>query len=423
MSPSAFKWNHWQSNLLPALEDHSRTKLSVLGDYIEDYITIRCQKGSHRQDRFPLILVDGFAGGGVYTGREKGSPFVMLDAVRAAEAKINIAGRTKQLQFDVHYFFVENNRAAYQCLEAELHRSEYKHLLGNQIHLHHCSFRKAADSIVSFANKFFPRGGVKAIFLLDQCGYTDVDATLIRDISVQLHHRAEFIINFAIDWLITFIADRAEFRKIVPQMGLGDKITADDLIRARAEAGNSWQFAIESQIGAAFHAVVGSKVFSPFFIESPVSRRGNWLLHLARHDRARSAMVDVQWRHANGFRHYGQVGLHMLQYRPDRDLGNYLQGMDLRQATRDQALDYLTADFARQIRDRHSTGLTVADLHAHYANHTIANNALIDCALGQARDQGEILILGPNGSPKRSGSLGSKDIILPDSQFKLFSAR
>ena len=84
MSPSAFKWNHWQSNQLPTLEDHSRTKLAVLGDYIEAYITIRCQKGSHRQDRFPLILVDGFAGGGIYSGREKGSPFLMLDSVSTA---------------------------------------------------------------------------------------------------------------------------------------------------------------------------------------------------------------------------------------------------------------------------------------------------------------------------------------------------
>ena len=423
MSQGAFQWNKWKSNQLPTLEDHSRTKLAVLGDYIDDYITIRCKKDSHRRERFPLLLVDGFAGGGVYAGGERGSPLVMLEAVRAAEAKINVASRTKQLQIDVHYFFVETNQSAYQCLEAELNRSEFKHLLGKQIHLHHSTFRQTSDSIIAFADRFFPRHGVNAIFLLDQCGYTDVDATLIRDISARLHHRAEFIINFAIDWLVTFITDSAPFRKIVPQMGLGDRITADDLIRARAEAGDSWQFAVESQIGAAFQATVGSKVFSPFFIESSASRRGYWLLHLAPHHRARSAMVDVQWRHANGFRHYSHVGLHMLQYRSDRDLGSYLHGMDLGQATQDQALAYLTTDFARQVRDHHSAGLTVDELHTFYANHTIANNALIDRALVQARNHGEIRILGPNGASKRNGSLSGKDIILPDGQFKFFSAR
>src|SRR6266496_4968423 len=82
-----FDWSSWQTKL-PSLENHSQAKLDVLRTYVEDYIQILCT-GNPGQDRFRLTLVDGFAGGGIYDGEKLGSPFVLLKAVKVAEARLN----------------------------------------------------------------------------------------------------------------------------------------------------------------------------------------------------------------------------------------------------------------------------------------------------------------------------------------------
>src|SRR5262249_51251201 len=99
-SKALFDWRSWRTKL-PPLEDHSQAKLDVLRSYIEDYIQILCG-GNPGQDRFRLTLVDGFSGGGIYEGGKLGSPFVLLEAVKVAEARLN-EWRTKKISIDCQF--------------------------------------------------------------------------------------------------------------------------------------------------------------------------------------------------------------------------------------------------------------------------------------------------------------------------------
>jgi three-Cys-motif partner protein len=321
---NAFEWKDWNSGKLPELERHSEAKLTVLRDYVTDYICILCSD-SYGRDAFRITMVDGFAGGGAYGGGKFGSPFVFLEAVAAAEAKIN-ANRQKPLSIDCHYYLVEENREAFECLQAQLQHSVYKDRIGKTIFLKRGSFHQCQTQIIAETKTRFTRGGSRVIFFLDQCGYTDVHPRLLNSISAELNNKAEFIINFAVSWLIDFVSDTGGFRQMLASLGLDSELSAENLIRAKEKSGSDWRYVIEAMIGPAFRKVAGARFFSPFYIAPIDNHRGYWLLHLAPHIRARSAMLDVYWRSANGYRHFGHLGLNMLSYKPDAKQEGYLDG-------------------------------------------------------------------------------------------------
>ena len=411
---NAFEWKDWAAGGLPELERHSEAKLSVLRNYVTDYICILCAD-SYGRDAFKITLVDGFAGGGAYRNGKVGSPFVFLESVAAADAQIN-ANRQKPLLIDCHYYFIEQNREAFECLKAELEHSIYRDRVGKTIFLKHASFHQCQTQIVAETKSRFTRGGSRVIFFLDQCGYADVHPLLLNAISTELNNKAEFIINFAVSWLIDFVSDTREFRQMLANLGLDSQLSAESLIRAKEKSGSDWRYVIEAMIGPAFRKVAGAQFFSPFYIAPIDNHRGYWLLHLAPHIRARSAMLDVYWRNANGHRHFGHLGLNMLSYKPDARPEGYLDGFAFDEFTKDAAKNTLKADFARVIRDSHTDGISLRKFAMQYCNQTIANESLIAETLEELSRDGQIIVLGPKGSPKRSETIGPQDIVLPCNQ-------
>jgi three-Cys-motif partner protein len=97
------------------LEDHTLAKHRVLRSYLDGWIPIMGQQalrayGSNRR----LLLVDGFAGPGRYTGGEPGSPLIMLDALTSHTA----LPRLCDVKF--MYLFVEHNPARVAHLRSEV---------------------------------------------------------------------------------------------------------------------------------------------------------------------------------------------------------------------------------------------------------------------------------------------------------------
>lgn len=414
---SSFEWTDWQAGKLPKLEAHSRAKLNVLRSYVTDYICILCAD-SFGRDSFRITLVDGFAGGGAYDEAEFGSPFVLLEAVAAAEAKIN-ANRQKPLQIDCHYYFVDKNTDALDCLRAQLEASPFKQCIGQTIFLMPGSFRECQTEIVLKTKARFSRGGARAIFFLDQFGYTDVHPLMLRGISNELNNKAEFILNFAVSWFIDFTADTPDFRQILTNLGLDSEVSAEQLVQAKNTSGADWRYVIEAMIGPAFRKIAGAPFFSPFYIAPIGNHRGYWLLHLAPHIRARSAMLDVYWQNANGHRHFGNLGLNMLSFKPSANPEGYLSGFAFDEFAKQSAVTQLKDDFARVIHDSHQDGTRFRDFAEQYCNQTIANEALIASTLEELHREGEILIRGPKGNKKRVEKIMSEDIILPCNQLLL----
>jgi hypothetical protein len=254
------------------------------------------------------------------------------------------------------------------------------------------------------------------IFFLDQCGYTDVDPRMLRSISEELNKKAEFIINFAVSWFTDFIGDKERLETMLTNLGLATELSAEELIRAKETSACDWRYIIESIIGKAYKKVAGASFFSPFYIAPIDNHRGYWLLHLAPHIRARSAMLGVHWANANGHLHFGHLGLNMLSYKPEADPSGYLNGFAFDEMTKENAKKGLKEDFARVIRDSHNDGISFQAFSEQYCNSTIADEVMMAQTIEELSAEGKVIIRGPKGKAKRSESITPNDIILPCNQ-------
>src|SRR3984893_3534731 len=157
----------------PKIGPHSLAKHRILRRYIERYIEI--VTATSWQEQLSITFVDGYAGGGRYeSGRETivGSPLIFLEAVAAAEAKLN-ATRPKGFRINATYIFVDQNPAHTEFLRAEIQNSSFSAELDRSIHIWTADFNERVDDIVLAVRARSPRAG-RAVFLLDQYGWSQV---------------------------------------------------------------------------------------------------------------------------------------------------------------------------------------------------------------------------------------------------------
>lgn len=103
----------------PKVGPHSLAKHRILRRYIERYIEI--VTATSRQEQLSITFVDGYAGGGRYASEREtivGSPLIFLEAVAAAEGKLN-ATRPKGFRINATYIFIDKNPAHTEFLRAD----------------------------------------------------------------------------------------------------------------------------------------------------------------------------------------------------------------------------------------------------------------------------------------------------------------
>ena len=294
----AFQWRVGERP--PLIEEHSMAKLTVLRDYLHGYHDTVL--GFGRRDEYKLDLVDGFAGGGIYLDNNRrrisGSPLVMLEESAAAETRMS-ATRKKSMRFDVKHHFVEANSDHAKHLRKVLDDRGYpKHdprvaLYGGQ------KFVDVLDRIVADIARHHPRSG-RSIFLLDQCGYTDVPFNMIRRLRERLP-KAEVIMTIAIDALLNF-ATRKNIRSRLESVELSDPQTISLMQNAPED---HLKAMVQRTLPKLILRKTGFRWFTPFYIRPSGSRRELWFVHLSRHLKAQDVMLGCHWNNHNSFMHYG----------------------------------------------------------------------------------------------------------------------
>jgi three-Cys-motif partner protein len=165
---------------VPEIGTHSLAKHHVFGEYVGRYIRIVAPQPAQRE--LNLTIVDGFCGGGRYTYQGSivpGSPLVLLRAVRATEAELDL-NRQHGFRVKAEFFFVDKLEEHIEFLQAELSTSEFKQDVGNSIHLTPDTFESQASSIIEFIRA--KGSSHRSLFFLDQYGWSDVSFSVIRDI-------------------------------------------------------------------------------------------------------------------------------------------------------------------------------------------------------------------------------------------------
>ena len=290
----------------PQIEEHSKAKLAVLRKYLGAYFD-RLSRNPAR-DEFRLDLVDGFAGGGIFRdgdGVVSGTPLVMLEESAAAEERLN-QNRNKPLRFNCKFHFVDIELDHTKHLRRVL--AERGHNVdGQRIVVHDGRFEDVADSIIADVLRRQPQAG-RAIFLLDQCGFSQVPFGLVARIFKRLS-AAEVILTFAADALINHLAETPSMTQAVAPIDLTES-EIRDLIELKGRDGG--RALVQRVLRRHTRRRTGATFDTPFYIRPKQSRRALWFLHLSTHPIARDVMIQCHWSSFNTFEHYGTGDFDML---------------------------------------------------------------------------------------------------------------
>ena len=288
----------------PTIEEHSYAKLTVLRRYLCAYLD-RLGINRSRED-FRLDLIDGFSGGGTFTYRDtivSGTPLIMIEECDAAQERLN-RNRSKPLRCDFQYYFTDANALHSECLRAVL--KERGLADDKRIVVRNSRFEHEVDTIIGAILRRQPRAG-RAIFLLDQTGFSQVELGLVARILRELP-AAEVILTFAADALITYLTASPSYVKAVSPLGLTPP-QIQELIQFKNDAGGR---ALVQRVLRDHIRYTTGAYDTPFFIRPAQSRRALWFLHLSRHPTARDVMIQRHWDIGGTFEHYGSGDFEML---------------------------------------------------------------------------------------------------------------
>jgi three-Cys-motif partner protein len=402
----------------PLIRPHSLAKHRVLEQYLRRYVEVLTS--NPKVPDFRLTLVDGFSGGGLYrdsiTGQERpGSPMLMLRAMQEAAA-VAQERRSKEFHLDIEYFFIEKSRSSFDYLKSQLEHSEFRSQLGTQINQINGTFIDNVQPIIDRIK--LRRRGERAIFVLDQCGYSDVPLSAIRSILESLSN-AEVILTFAVDSLIDYMAANELTQKILAKIGIP---LGSDQIQSLKDLRDS-RWVIQTRLIEAIKQGARPTHFTPFFIRSKDAHRDYWLLHLSGHARARDVMVELHWKENTSFIHYGRSGMSMLGYDPDADpkitrqkcLPEFCFDLTALASTEEALFDELPEKISG-FKD----GVPFEQFFADVTNETPATSEIMANVLVDLARQGVIEIRDKTGQTSRRSSLRKSDIILPSRQGRLF---
>lgn len=400
-----FKWHPDEPP--PEIEPHSKAKLRVLRSYLRAYFD-RLNVNPNREG-FKLDLIDGFAGGGTFldVGRViSGTPLVMLEETAAASDRLNRL-RNKPLNIDCKFYFVDKEAAHTDHLRKVIREHEHG-ADGARIVVRTGPFENEFEDILNSIRKRQPRAG-RAIFLLDQTGFSQVELTLVSRIFTELP-AAEVILTFAADALVNHLAKTPQIVKAVAPLQISEA-QIHDLIQDKTSDGG--KALVQRTLRDHIRAATGATYDTPFFIRPKDSRRALWFLHLSRHPTARDVMIQRHWDIQNTFQHYGPGDFDMLGWDALRDSSTLplfeFEEMDAQQM-RKKLLESLPSQLFGLASEQ---PVTVDALRHIFANRTAARFSDLDDVILKLFREREFDVLNPDGKVRSRTlkNLGRTDMI------------
>lgn len=424
MGKTGEKWQWIVGHAPPPLDPHSKVKHQLVRDYLYKYIGVLM--ANVKMPRLRLTLVDGFAGGGLYTdgdGVAPGSPLIMLQTVRDAEVFLNASRTQTPRVVDTQHHFVELKPRSFEYLKHTLNAEGYGNRIGKDIALYNCNFESVCGDIITAAGA--RKGGQRAIFLLDQYAYDDIALPTVRNIFQNLQG-AEVILTFNVDSLLTFLTDSKQFHSITRKIGLEPHINWQDI--ARLKAGSYWRQIIQRQISHGIWKASGARFMTLFFVTPKGNRPWSyWLVHLSNAYRANDVMKTVHWDHGNSFGHSLEPGFFQIGYEANKDIDvtsqaemNFSEAHAFDSTLRARSVDTLKDLLPRMIYES-PNGVVFNDLMSNIANQTNATEKIVKESLhdGVATKELQAIIEG-GGFRSKGTSIHGTDILIPHRQRSIF---
>lgn len=410
------KHYEWKlDDALPEIGAHSLAKHRILRRYIERYIEI--VTAISWQEELSITFIDGYAGGGRYAlGRDTvpGSPLILLEAVAAAEAKLK-AARPKGFKIKATYIFVDQNRTHVEFLRSQVAESAFGAELDHSIRIWTADFNERVEDIVRLVRERSPRAG-RAIFLLDQYGWSQVAFRSIRIILDQLQ-KAEVFLTFSVDALIDYLSSHSHEMRAFGEIDIHPELVKE-LVGLKQSEQLGYRILIQNGLYRHIQAATGAPFYSPFFVKSPEAHRSYWFIHLSKHREARNEIGMIHWAENNTTIHHGRAGLHALGFATSKDISQIAMEYVFDEHAKDLSRAALKEQLPRLIYEAADTDIapSLEQLFGIRCNDTPVVRELLEEVLISLRGDRQLVIVDETGREKpRANTIEWSDRIkLPD---------
>lgn len=352
------------------LDEHSKCKHKILREYFREYLITRCK--NPKQSKFRLAIVDGFSGAGRYKCESYGSPLIFLDALKNTTHEINVVracNGTQLVEIECYLTFNDLDPEAISQLKQNIAPMETE-IKNEHTHLHiQSSFynRKFEDVYPEIKSTLQSAKYKNVLFNLDQCGYSDVNTSFIRDI-MATWTTVEIFLTFPIGAIRTYLSpDQTKSKVLSGEPELLKKIHAPIEDEENIDVNKpQWLGMVESII---FKKLQNLAPFtSPFSINNPNGWR-YWLMHFANNYRARQVYNNILHSNSKAQAHFGRSGLNMLHYDPQFEGQLYLFDDN----SREDAKKDLHDDIPKLIAE-HGDAINIGDFYLDIYNETAAHS-------------------------------------------------
>lgn len=394
------------------LEDHTKRKHKILRDYFSRYLSVRCK--IPQQQRFRLAVVDGFAGGGRYSGGESGSPIIFIEELQNAINAVNVQRVTQgmgTLEIECLFIFNDADSDAIELLKSSVapHLAEVKEN-APKLHLEVKYLSKPFEAAYLEIRQFLLLGRYRSVlFNLDQYGHSDVERNTLLDI-MRTYPSPEIFYTFSIGAFLAFLrkSEPALLAAQLGHVGLSDK----DLQSLQGGfSKNIWLGAAERLVFEAFKNCAA--YVSPFSINNPEGWR-YWLIHFANSYRARQVYNNVLHHNSSDQAHFGRSGLNMLYFDPEHEKGAlYLFDVSGREVARKELIE----DIPRLISESGDV-MGVGDFYESIYNMTPAHADDVHSAIIENLDLEVITEVG--GERRKASTIMIADTIKLKRQISFF---
>ena len=258
----------------------------------------------------------------------------------------------------------------------------------------------------------------RAIFLLDQYGYSDVPTERIANI-IQSLPGGEVILTFAVDALLNYFSDNSNLTK-----GILQKVGIPDTLRGRSfddikKTEKDWRLFVQACLYQELVQKCCAKYYTLFFIRSSRGHGDYWLVHFSQRARARDVMTGIHWQMNNHFAHYGGAGLdmfHVLGYVSEKDdqLAGQASLFQFDDVAKKASTDSLVTQIGRIIYGD-PEGMPFAELFATTCNLSPASSEIYKDAIDLLRGHKEVEVISAStGRPTNARVQDGDRIKVPD---------
>jgi len=396
------------------LDDHTKKKHTILQEYFKQYLITRCK--IPQQEKFRLIIVDGFSGAGLYACGSYGSPLIFVDVLQKTLKSINVNRLAQGMHgIQLECLLILND---FDKLAVEKLRENMAPLLAgakeddSNLHIEVEYLSEKFDDIYpQIKSRLDSAKCSNVLFNLDQCGHSKVNIDIIENI-MQSWKSVEIFLTFSINTILTFISPDEEKNNVILNSDIHKEVYA--LLESGTENINkeTWLGEIERIV---FEKLKGCAPFvSPFSINNP-GGWCYWFMHFSKSYRARQVYNNIL--HANSLTqaHFGRSGLNMLSYNPRNEGQLYLFDEDSRSSAKEELYD----DIPRLIAASGDV-LVMEDFYKAVYNETPAHSDDIHEMIIENPDV-EVITESGRGERRKPTTIKSTDVLKLKSQKSWFS--